>query len=168
MEKKISFKGTAVTIEDKLNIGDAFPNFTAVKKDLSDFSLEEYKGNIVVINTFPSIDTGICALQTIRFNKEVKNLENVVAVTVSKDLPFALGRFCAAEGIENAITVSDYKYRDIENLSGLLIKELGLLTRAVFIVDEDGIIRYKEVLEEVGSEPNYEAALSEIKKLQER
>ena len=107
-------------------------------------------------------------MQTIRFNKEVKNLENVVAVTVSKDLPFALGRFCAAEGIENAITVSDYKYRDIENLSGLLIKELGLLTRAVFIVDADGIIRYKEVLEEVGSEPNYEAALLQIKKLQER
>lgn len=107
-------------------------------------------------------------LQTIRFNKEVSGFKDVVAVTVSKDLPFALGRFCAAEGIENAITVSDYKYRDIENLSGLLIKELGLLTRAVFIVDEDGIIRYKEVLEEVGSEPNYEAALLQIKKLQER
>lgn len=168
MEKKISFKGTAVTIEDKLNIGDAFPNFTAVKKDLSDFSLEECKGNIVVINTFPSIDTGICALQTIRFNKEVKNLENVVAVTVSKDLPFALGCFCAAEGIENAITVSDYKYRDIENLSGLLIKELGLLTRAVFVVDTDGVIRYKEVLEEIGNEPDYGAALLEIKRLQER
>ena len=168
MAKKISFKGTAVTIEDKLNIGDIFPNFSAVKKDLSDFKLDEYKGNIVVINTFPSIDTGVCALQTIRFNKEVSGFKDVVAVTVSKDLPFALGRFCAAEGIENAITVSDYKYRDIENLSGLLIKELGLLTRAVFIVDEDGIIRYKEVLEEVGSEPNYEAALSEIKKLQER
>jgi putative thiol peroxidase len=91
-----------------------------------------------------------------------------VAVTVSKDLPFALGRFCAAEGIENAITVSDYKYRDIENYSGLLIKELGLLTRAVFVVDKEGIIRYKEVLEEVGREPNYEAALLQIKKLQER
>ena len=168
MEKKISFKGTAVTIEDKLNIGDIFPNFSAVKKDLSDFKLDEYKGNIVVINTFPSIDTGVWALQTIRFNKEVSGFKDVVAVTVSKDLPFALGRFCAAEGIENAITVSDYKYRDIENLSGLLIKELGLLTRAVFIVDADGIIRYKEVLEEVGSEPNYEAALLQIKKLQER
>ena len=107
-------------------------------------------------------------MQTIRFNKEVKNLENVVAVTVSKDLPFALGRFCAAEGIENAITVSDYKYRDIENLSGLLIKELGLLTRAVFVVDTDGVIRYKEVLEEIGNEPDYGAALLEIKRLQER
>lgn len=168
MEKKISFKGTAVTIEDKLNIGDIFPNFTAVKKDLSDFRLDEYKGNIIVINTFPSIDTGICALQTIRFNKEVSSFQEVVAITVSKDLPFALGRFCAAEGIENAITVSDYKYRDIENLSGLLIKELGLLTRAVFVVDTDGVIRYKEVLEEIGNEPDYGAALLEIKRLQER
>ena len=156
MKKKISFKGTAVTIADKLNIGDIFPNFSAVKKDLSDFKLDEYEGNIVVINTFPSIDTGICALQTIRFNKEVSNFQGVVAVTVSKDLPFALGRFCAAKGIENAI------------YSGLLIEELGLLTRAVFIVDKEGILRYKEVLEEVGNEPNYEAALSEIKKLQER
>ena len=168
MEKKISFKGTAVTIEDKLNIGDIFPNISAVRKDLSDFKLDEYKGSIVVINTFPSIDTGVCDLLTIRFNKEVSGFKDVVAVTVSKDLPFALGRFCAAEGIENAITVSDYKYRDIENYSGLLIKELGLLTRAVFIVDKEGIIRYKEVLEEVGSEPNYEAALLQIKKLQER
>ena len=168
MKKTISFKGTPVTIEDKLNVGDVFPNFRAVTKTLSEFELSDYRGKNVIINTFPSIDTGVCALQTIRFNKEVSGFKDVVAVTVSKDLPFALGRFCAAEGIENAITVSDYKYRDIENYSGLLIKELGLLTRAVFIVDKEGIIRYKEVLEEVGREPNYEAALLQIKKLQER
>lgn len=168
MKKTISFKGTPVTIDDKLALGEVFPNFRAVRKDLTDFNLEEYKGKILVVNTFPSVDTGICALQTIRFNKEVSNFDDVVVVTVSKDLPFALGRFCAAEGIENAITVSDHRYRDFENINGLLIEELGLLTRSVFVVNKDGVITYKEVLEEVGSEPNFELALAEVNRLKER
>lgn len=168
MKKTISFKGTPVTINDKLNVGDTFPNFKAVNKDLSDFELNNNKGKILIINSFPSVDTGICALQTTRFNQEVSNFENAVVITVSKDLPFALGRFCAAEGVENAITVSDYKYRDFENNTGLLIKELGLLARAVFVVDGDGVIRYKELCEEVGSEPSFEKALEIVKQLDER
>ena len=165
MEKKISFKGTAVTIEDKLNIGDAFPNFTAVKKDLSDFSLEECKGNIVVINTFPSIDTGICALQTIRFNKEVKNLENVVAVTVSKDLPFALGRFCAAEGIDNLTMLSDFR-GDFAKHYPIVFTDTplkGLLSRCVIVLDEQGKVVYTEQVAETTDEPNYVKALEALK-----
>ena len=131
MKKTISFKGTPVTIEDKLNVGDVFPNFRAVTKTLSEFELTDYRGKNVIVNTFPSVDTGICALQTIKFNKEVSNLTDTVVITVSKDLPFALGRFCADKEINNAITVSDYKYRDFENNNGLLIEELGLLIKKV-------------------------------------
>ena len=86
-------------------------------------------------------------------------------ITVSKDLPFALGRFCADKEINNAITVSDYKYRDFETNNGLLVEELGLLARAVFVLDKEGVIRYKEVLEEIGEEPNYKVALDELKKI---
>ena len=165
MKKTISFKGTPVTIEDKLNVGEVFPNFRAVTKTLSEFELTDYRGKNVIVNTFPSVDTGICALQTIKFNKEVSDLTDTVVITVSKDLPFALGRFCADKEINNAITVSDYKYRDFENNNGLLIEELGLLARAVFVLDKEGVIRYKEVLQEIGEEPNYEDALQELKKL---
>ena len=165
MKKTISFKGTPVTIEDKLNVGEVFPNFRAVTKTLSEFELTDYRGKNVIINTFLSVDTGICALQTIKFNKEVSNFNDTVVITVSKDLPFALGRFCADKEINNAITVSDYKYRDFENNNGLLVEELGLLARAVFVLDKEGVIRYKEVLEEIGEEPNYTAALDALKKI---
>ena len=149
MKKTISFKGTNITVEDKVNVGDVFPNFKATNKDLTDFNLEDYKGKVLVINAFPSVDTGVCAIQTTRFNQEIKNFDNAVVITVSKDLPFALGRFCADKGVDNAVTVSDYKYRDFENQAGLLIEELGLLARAVFVVDAEGVVRYKELCEEV-------------------
>ena len=165
MKKTISFKGTPVTIEDKLNVGEVFPNFRAITKTLSEFELSDYRGKKIIVNTFPSVDTGVCALQTINFNREVRDLADTVVITVSKDLPFALGRFCADKEINNAITVSDYKYRDFENNNGLLVEELGLLARSVFVLDEDGVIRYKEVLEEIGEEPNYTTALDALKKL---
>ena len=168
MKKTISFKGTNITIEDKVNVGDVFPNFKATNKDLSDFNLEDYRGKVLVINAFPSVDTGVCAVQTTRFNQEIKNYDNAVVITVSKDLPFALGRFCADKGIDNAVTVSDYKYRDFENQAGLLIDELGLLARAVFVVDTEVVVRYKELCEEVGNEPDFEKALEEVKNLSAR
>ena len=164
MKKTISFKGTNITIEDKVNVGDVFHNFKSTNKDLSDFNLEDYRGKVLVINAFPSVDTGVCAIQTTRFNQEIKNYDNAVVITVSKDLPFALGRFCADKGVDNAVTVSDYKYRDFENQAGLLIEELGLLARAVFVVDTEGIVRYKEV----GNEPDFEKALEEVKNLSAR
>ena len=168
MKKTISFKGTNITIEDKVNVGDVFPNFKATNKDLSDFNLEDYRGKVLVINAFPSVDTGVCAVQTTRFNQEIKNYDNSVVITVSKDLPFALGRFCADKGVDNAVTVSDYKYRDFENQAGLLIEELGLWARAVFVVDTEGVVRYKELCEEVGNEPDFEKALEEVKNLSAR
>ena len=166
MKKTITFKGNPVTIEDKgFKVGDKFPNFKAVNKDLADFSLEDVKGKVVALNVFPSIDTGVCALQTIRFNKEVANYDNLAVVTISKDLPFALGRFCGDNGIDNAVTVSDYKYREFEEKAGNLIEELGLLTRAVYVIDGEGTIQYIEVLEEVANEPDYSKALEVVKTL---
>ncbi|MBF0714145.1 thiol peroxidase [Gemella sp. GH3] len=166
MNKNITFKGTPVTVQYKgIDVNSVCPNFRAVKSDMTDFDLENYKGKVLVINSFPSIDTGICAMQTVRFNKEMANYKDLVAITVSKDLPFALGRFCANNGIENAVTVSDYKYRDFENNLGGLINELALLARQVIIVDKSGVVRYVELVEEVGSEPNYEEALKVIKSL---
>lgn len=166
MDKKITFKGSPVTVtQNGVVVGSNMPNFKAVKKDMTDFDLADYKGKVIVINSFPSVDTGICAMQTVRFNKEVANYDNLVVVTVSKDLPFALNRFCAANDIENAITVSDYRYKEFEENVGGYIKELALLARQVIVVDKDSEVKYIELLEEVGTEPNYEAALSIIKTL---
>lgn len=166
MKKQITFKGNIVNVQDKgLEVGKEIPNFLAVKADLSDFNLADYKGKVVVINSFPSIDTGICALQTIKFNNEIRNYKDLVVVTVSKDLPFALGRFCAANDIENAITVSDYKYRQFEENVGGLIEELALLARQVIVVDKEGVIRHIELVQEVSSEPDYNKALSIVEKL---
>ena len=169
MIKKVNFKGQEVEVTDKgIDVGTKFPNFKAVTKKLSDFTLESTLGKIIVINTFPSIDTGICALQTIKFNNAVKDYKDLVVITVSKDLPFALARFCGDKGIDNAITVSDYKYRDFENEVGGFLPHLGLLTRQVFVLDEEGIVKYKELVAEVGMEPNYEEALLIVNKLLEK
>ena len=165
MKKTISFKGTPVTIEDKLNLGDVFPNFRAITKTLSEFELSDYKGKKVIVNTFPSVDTGVCALQTINFNKAVGDLADTVVITVSKDLPFALGRYCADKGIKNALTVSDHKELDFGTKYGFVIKELRLLSRGTIIVDKDGIIKYVEYVKEVGEHPDYEKALEVIKEL---
>ncbi len=166
MNNEITFGGVKVTINDKgINVGDKLPSFRAVKADMSDFNIDDYRGKVIVINTFPSIDTGICALQTIRFNNEVANYEDLVVVTVSKDLPFALNRFCGANNIENAVTVSDYRYRDFELNIGGHMEELALLCRQVIVVDKKGTIRYFERVSEVRSEPDFEEALNVIKKL---
>lgn len=163
---KVIFKGEEVEVIDKgLKVGDKFPNFRATNRDLEDFSLEDVKGKTVVINTFPSVDTGICALQTIRFNNEVKNYKDLVVITVSKDLPFALNRFCGEKGIENAITVSDFKYRDFENVVGGYIPEVGLLARQVIVVDKEGTIKHLELIKETSSEPDYNAALEIVKEI---
>lgn len=166
MNNEITFGGVKVTIKDRgVNIGDKLPSFRAVKADMTDFNIDEYRGKVIVINSFPSIDTGICALQTIRFNNEVANYKDLVVVTVSKDLPFALKRFCGDNNIENAVTVSDYRYRDFEINIGGLMEELALLSRQVIVVDKTGTICHFERVSEVRSEPNFEEALNVIKKL---
>ena len=166
MKKTISFKGTPVTIEDKLNVGEVFPNFRAVTKTLSEFELAYYKGKKIIVNTFPSVDTGVCALQLTRFNQEAANFDkDVQLLTISADLPFALGRYCADKGIGNALTASDHKELDFGLKYGFVIKELRLLTRGTVIVDKEGTVQYVEYVPEVATEPDYSKALEVIKTL---
>lgn len=168
MTKIVDFKGVNVEVTDKgVTLGSKFPNFKAVTKELEDFDFSSLEGKIVVLNTFPSIDTGVCALQTIKFNTSVKDFQDVVVVTVSKDLPFALARFCGEKGISNAITVSDFKYRDFENNVGGFIPEVGLFARQVFVLDKDGVVKYNELVSPVGTEPDYDKALELVKELLE-
>ena len=129
-------------------------------------NIEEYKGKVVVIAVFPSVDTGVCALQLARFNQEAASFgDDVQLLTISVDLPFALGRYCADKGIANALTASDHKDLDFGTKYGFVIKELRLLARGVVIVDKNGIIQYVEYVPEIGEQPDYERALKVIKEL---
>ena len=147
-------------------VGSVAPDFKLVKNDLSEVSLSDLKGKRIVLNMFPSIDTGVCATSVRKFNKEAAELANTVVVCASQDLPFALGRFCGAEGIENAITASDFRYNCLaEGYNTLMVDGplAGLLSRSVVVIDENGKVAYTELVSEITTEPNYEAALSVLK-----
>ena len=162
----ITLKGNAVTTVGELPAnGSAAPAFSAVKTDLSNCSLADLSGKKVVLNIFPSIDTGICAASTRRFNEAAASLENTVVVCVSADLPFALGRFCGAEGIENAVPVSTFRNPEFGSDYGVTITDgalAGLLSRAVVVIDESGKVIYSEQVPEITQEPDYDAALAAL------
>ena len=163
----VTFAGNPVTLlGDEVKVGDKAKDFTALNKDLSEFKLSSTLGKVVVITAFPSIDTGVCALQATRFNQEAAKLGDKVAViTISVDLPFALGRFCAAEGIENAITVSDYRDLDFGSKYGFIIKELRLLERGAIVIDKEGFVKYVEYCSEITNHPNYDAVMEVVNSL---
>lgn len=163
----VTMKGNAVTlIGDIPNVGDDAPNVTLTANDLSAFELSSLKGKKVILSVVPSLDTGICDLQTKAFNKEAANFgDDVVIVTVSMDLPFAQTRWCGAAGVEAVTTVSDHKEAAFGKAYGLLIDGLRLLARAVFVVDADGKIRYKQIVPEITTEPNYAEAIDALKSL---
>jgi len=161
----ITFKGNGMTlVGPELKLGDPAPNFTVVDGALKPVQLSDFKGQVVVISVVPSLDTPVCELQTKRFNEEASKL-NAKVLTVSLDLPFAQKRFCSAFKIENVLTLSDYKDRSFGQAFGVLIKELALLTRSVFVIDKAGKIAYQEIVKEVTEQPNYDKALAEAKKL---
>ena len=161
------FKGTKVTlIGDAIGVGDAAPVVTAVGTDLEDVEIGGAKDKIQLIVTVPSLDTDTCAAETRKFNEDVNNLDICETTVVSMDLPFASERFCTTSGIENLSVVSDYIDKSVSLAYGVLMddnKLKGLSARAVFVVDRSGTIVYKEIVPEVTSEPNYEAALEAIK-----
>ncbi|MGE3612946.1 MAG: thiol peroxidase [Sulfurimonas sp.] len=163
------FKGTKVTlIGDAIGVGDAAPVVTAVGTDLEDVEIGGAKDKIQLIVTVPSLDTDTCAAETRRFNEDVNNLDICETTVVSMDLPFASERFCTTSGIENLSVVSDYIDKSVSLAYGVLMddnKLKGLSARAVFVVDRSGTIVYKEIVPEVTSEPNYEAALEAIKQV---
>ncbi|WP_375240606.1 thiol peroxidase [Polaribacter sp.] len=162
----ITLKGNAInTIGNLPKIGSKAANFSLKTVDLSEKTLEDFKGKKVVLNIFPSIDTGTCATSVREFNKKASELENTVVLCISKDLPFAQARFCGAEGIDNVVMLSDFangsfgKDYELDIANGPLAK---LHSRAVVILDEEGKVIYTEQVSEIADEPNYEAALKAI------
>lgn len=162
----ITFKGNLVhTIGNLPEKGTEAQEFTMVSSDLSEKHLADYTGKKVLLNIFPSIDTGVCAASARQFNKEASSLENTVVINVSRDLPFALSRFCAAEGLDNVEVLSDFRGNFGEDY-GVTMEDSplkGLLSRAVVAIDESGKVIYTEQVPEIGQEPDYEAALNALK-----
>lgn len=154
------------TIGELPAIGDAAPNFTLTKTDLSNVSLNDYQGKRIVFNIFPSIDTDVCATSVRRFNAEASKLENTVVLCVSMDLPFAHARFCGAEGLKDVITLSDFRNGNFGKAYGIRIADgplAGLLARSVIVADTNGKVIYRQLVSEVTQEPDYEAALAALK-----
>ncbi|WP_199851628.1 thiol peroxidase [Brumimicrobium mesophilum] len=162
---EIKFKGTTIqTSGDFPKVGDKLPEMKLVKSDLTELNTNDLKGKKVVFNIFPSVDTSVCAMQLNKFADKLKHREDVALVFTSLDLPFALKRFCTSKGIENAITTSDYRYGDAHQL-GTIMKGGpldGLHARGVIVTDENLVVQYAELVEEVTDEPNYEAALNKV------
>jgi thiol peroxidase len=160
-------KGNPLTLlGNQIKPGDNAPEIVASDNTLKDVKLSDFKGKVVVVSVFPSIDTGVCAAQTRTFNKRATELSgDVVILTMSKDLPFALGRFCAAEGINNIHTLSDFKFSKFGLEYGFLVKENQLLARGVVVIDKNGVVKYKEITKDILDEPNYDLAIAAVKEL---
>jgi thiol peroxidase len=163
----ITFKGNPFTLlGPELTVGDKAPDFSVVDNGLAAVSLASSAGKIRILSAVPSLDTPVCDTETRRFNQDAAGLpENVVVLTISLDLPFAQKRWCGAAGIDRVTTLSDYRERSFGQNYGVLIKELLLLTRAVFIVDAQDVIRYIQIVPEVTSEPDYAAVITAAKGL---
>lgn len=163
----ITVGGKPVTlVGDEVGMGSPAPNATLLDNALNTVQLSDYRGKIVVISSVGSLDTSVCDMQTRRFNNEAANLgDEVVILTISMDLPFAQKRWCGAAGVEQVVTLSDHREAAFGMAYGLLIKESRLLARAVLVLDREGIVRYCQLVKELGDEPDYEAALSAIREL---
>ena len=163
----ITFQGNPLTlIGNELRVGDKSPDFEVLANDLSSVKLSSYSGKVRIISCVPSLDTPVCDIQTRKFNEESAGLGNdMVLLTISMDLPFAQGRWCGSAGIDNAITLSDHRDADFGEKFGVLIKELRLLTRAIFVVDKDGVMSYIEIVPEMTNEPDYDAAIKAVREL---
>ena len=159
----VTFQGNPVSTQGELpEVGHQAPEFTLVKSDLSDITLSSLKGKRVILNIFPSIDTGTCATSVRKFNQQAAQLDNTQVICVSADLPFAAGRFCGAEGIENVITGSTFRsgFGSDYGVAFTSMPLAGLLSRSVVVIDTDGKVLYTEQVAETTEEPNYEAAIA--------
>jgi len=166
MMASITFKGNPVTlVGSEVKVGDQAPDFTVLSNSLEEVTLQDIKGKPAVISVIPSIDTGVCDAQTRRFNEEAAGLGSVKVYTISADLPFAQARWCGANGIENVETLSDHREMSFGEAFGLYIKELRLLARAVFVLDENGKVVYTEYVSEATNHPDYDKAIKAAKSL---
>ncbi len=165
--KTLTFGGNPVTLtNEQVEVGKKAPEFNAIDNTLKPVKFSDFKGKVKLISVFPSIDTSVCSMQNHKFNNAASNFDDKVTfIAISNDLPFALKRFCGAEGISNLITLSDYRDLEFGTNYGFLIKELRLLARGVVVIDSDDTIRYVEYVSEIAKEPNYDAALSAVREL---
>lgn len=165
----VTLKGNPVKIAGELpSKGSKAPDFLLTKSDLSDVTLKDFAGSILVLNIFPSIDTPVCAASVRRFNVDAAKLDNCKVLCISEDLPFAHSRFCETEGIKNVVTLSELRNRDFGDKYGIRIIDgalAGLLARSVVIINESGRIAYTQLVPEITQEPDYEAVLKYIKSL---
>jgi thioredoxin-dependent peroxiredoxin len=162
----VTFGGNPVTLLGKMvKPGINAKNFIAMGQDLKPVMLSDYAGQVRIISSVPSIDTSVCAQQTRRFNEEAAKLGEIKIITISCDLPFALKRFCGAEGIDQVITVSDHKNTDFGVKYGFLIEEFRLLVRGIVIIDKLDVIRYVEVVKEIADHPDYDKAIAVAREL---
>ncbi|MFH0800374.1 MAG: thiol peroxidase [Pseudomonadota bacterium] len=163
----VTFQGNPLTLLGKeLNVGEKMHEAELTGNDMKPVKLSSYKGNICVICSVPSLDTPVCDMETRRFNEEAGKFgKDVNILTVSMDLPFAQKRWCGAAGVERVTTLSDYRAASFGIAYGVLIEELRLLARAVFVVDREGVVRYVQVMHELTSEPDYAAVLKAVKEV---
>jgi thiol peroxidase len=148
----------------QLEVGDQAPSFKVVDKNFSPVKLSDFADQTLLISVVPSLDTGVCSIQTKRFNDEAATLpKNITTLTISNDLPFAQKRFCDNEGVDSMTVLSDSVWRDFGTKYGLLIKNMGLLTRAIFIINNQGEIVYKELVTNISQQPNYDKALTKVR-----
>ena len=164
---KTTMKGNPLTLlGPELKVEDPAPDFEVLDNDLQPAKLSSFSGKICVISSVPSLDTPICDMETRRFNEEAGKLgDDVIILTISMDLPFAQKRWCGAAGVDRVTTLSDHRDASFGKAYGVLIKELRLLARAVFVVDKKGILKYIQLVKEVTEEPDYDAVLDAVKKL---
>lgn len=166
-KRLITIKGNPLTLAGgKLKIADQAPDAILLDNDLNPVNLSFYNGKVRIISSVPSLDTPVCDLETKRFNKEAGNLgDDVRILTISMDLPFAQKRWCGAADVKNIITLSDHRLASFGTSYGVLIKELRLLARCIFIVNRENAIRYIQLVKEITQEPDYSAVLAELKKI---
>lgn len=163
----ITFRGNPLTLlGPDLQVGEKAPDFRVVDTDLNPVTLQDFAGKVVLISVTPSLDTPVCDLQGRKFNELAAGLsDDVVVLNISVDLPFAQKRWCGANNIDRIKVLSDYQERDFGLKYGVLIKELKLLARSVWIIDKNGTIRYKQIVPEVTNEPDYDAAMAALKEI---
>ncbi len=163
----VTMKGNPITlVGDEVNVGQKAPDFVAIDHNLAPVKFSSYRGKICILASVPSLDTPVCATETRKFNEEASRLSpDIVILTISMDLPFAQKRWCGAEGITRVQTLSDHRDASFGMSYGVLIKELRLLARAVFLVDQKGTLQYIQLVKEVASEPNYKEIWDALKKV---
>ncbi len=162
---KITAQGNPLTlVGDEIKVGDKAPECVGVDNDMNPVKLSSFAGKAVILSFVPSLDTATCDIETRRFNQEAQKLgDDVAVVTVSMDLPFAQKRWCGAAGVDNVTTLSDHKDACFGERFGMLIKELRLLARVVFVIDKEGVVRFIHLVKELGDEPDYNAVLDAVK-----